>query len=336
MKASFWKALETLGAQGSARCNWQRCLGNDWDECARFLKPTGRSATTVIDPKHPPRRLSLMIDGEEDFVAVDDDPSIPPIPFKAAEVAEMRPHWEVIARALAEIIGFDYGAWENQGSLRRTGSTQDPFGRVSPVLLYLPPGHLGDYHGLYRELSTRSDSTVLFPTSRWLTAEMESLRARNHLEFVDLAERLAQIEEHPSSRVPLPVIAKERKSSSSKVRAVIHAGNGLTWSQVTIEITGNHTIHLKAPGQEGKHTFSKRTQLSREHPLGILMTLAAEGEWRNPPSSSPDYERVSKAFQRLQNLLRALVPLPVNPFRRSGGASVPLFKVRIAAEWRCS
>jgi hypothetical protein len=249
---------------------------------------------------------------------------------------EIRPHWEAIAQALAEIIGFDYGAWENQGSLRRIGSTQDPFGRVSPVLLYLPPGHLGDYHGLYRDLSSRTESTVLFPSSRWLTTEMESLRARNHLEFVDLAERLTQIEAQPAAQVPLPVIAKERKPSSSKPRAVIHAGNGLTWSQITIEITGNRTIHLKAPGQEGKHTFSKRTKLSREHPLGILMTLAAEGEWRNPPSSSTDYERVSKAFQRLQKLLRALVPLPERPFRRSGGGFVPKFQMLIHADLRIS
>lgn len=131
--------------------------------------------------------------------------------------------------------------------------------------------------------------------------------------------------------MPLPVIAKDPKPSSSKIRAIIHAGNGLTWSQITIEITGNRTIHLKAPGQEGKYTFSKRTQLSREHPLGILMTLAAEGEWRNPPSSSPDYERVSKAFQRLQKLLRSLVPLPGKPFRRSDGASVPRFHLKVSA-----
>ena len=41
-----------------------------------------------------------------------------------------------------------------------------------------------------------------------------------------------------------------------------------------------------------------------EHPLGILMTLAAKGEWRNPPSSSPDYERFSRVFQRLQTLFQ--------------------------------
>lgn len=331
MKPFFWKALEALGAHGSAQCNWQRCLGDDWDDCAGLLKPTGRSASTVIDPNHPQRRLELMVDGEEDFVAVDDDASIPPIPFKAAEVAEMQPRWEPIAGALANAIGFDYGAWENQGNIRRIGSTQDPFGRVSPVLLFLPPGHLGDYHGLFRDLSTRTQSTVLLPSSRWLTAEMESLRARNQLEFVDLAERLAQIEAQPAIRVPLPAIDKGRRSASPKVKAVIHAGNGLTWSQVTIEIAGNQTIHLKAPGQDGTHTFSRRTKFSREHPLGILMTLAAKGEWRNPPGSSPDYDRVSKAFQRLQHLLRALVPLPGNPFRKSSGAFVPLFRLRIHA-----
>jgi hypothetical protein len=140
---------------------------------------------------------------------------------------------------------------------------------------------------------------------------------------------LAQIEAQPVNRVPLPVIAKASPAGTPKVRAVIHAGNGLTWSKVTIELAGNQTIRLTAPGQDGSHAFPKRQQLGSEHPLGILMTLAAKGEWRNPPLSSPDYERVSKAFQRLQTLLRTLVPLPGRPFRKSDGAFVPLFQARI-------
>jgi hypothetical protein len=273
--------------------------------------------------------LELMVDGEEDFVAVDEYADVPPIPFKAADVAEMQPRWEPIARALADSIGFDFGAWENHGNLRRIGSCQDSFGRVSPVLLFLPPGHLGDYNGLFRDLSSSTESTVLFPTHRWFTAEMEAMRVRNRLEFVDIAERLSQIEAQPAVRLPLPAITKPRGSSAPKIRAVIHAGNGLTWSQVSIEITGDQTIHLKAPGQEGAHSFSKRNQLGPEHPLGILMTLAAKGEWRNPPGSSADYDRVCKAFQRLQTLLRTLVPLPGKPYRKSAGAFVPLFQVLI-------
>jgi hypothetical protein len=111
---------------------------------------------------------------------------------------------------------------------------------------------------------------------------------------------------------------------------VIHAGNGLTWSQVTIELTGNQTIRLSAPGQDGSYAFSKRQQLGPEHPLGILMTHAAKGEWRNPPISSPDYDRVSKSFHRLQALLRALVPIPDRPFCKARGAFLPLFNVKIS------
>jgi len=42
-----------------------------------------------------------------------------------------------------------------------------------------------------------------------------------------------------------------------------------------------------------------------------------------------DYERVSKAFHRLRNLLSQLVSLPGKPFKRSRGAFVPLFEVGI-------
>ncbi|MGA0846941.1 MAG: hypothetical protein ACO3RV_10390, partial [Luteolibacter sp.] len=123
MKARFWKALESLGSSGSARCDWQQCLGEDWDDCARFLRSTGRVASTVINPQHPPHRLALMVDGADDFVAVDEDPSIPPVPVKAHDAAEMQPHWDSIARALADAVGFDYGAWENSGHIRRIGSS---------------------------------------------------------------------------------------------------------------------------------------------------------------------------------------------------------------------
>jgi len=119
--------------------------------------------------------------------------------------------------------------------------------------------------------------------------------------------------------------------SSPDIRPIIHATGGLTWSQIRIEIAGNQSIRLHAPGQEALHTFSKRGKLRREHPLGVLMTLAAHGQWHHPPKSSPDYGRTCKAFQRLQQLLCALVPLPGKPFRRSRGGYVPLFQIRLNA-----
>jgi hypothetical protein len=56
-----------------------------------------------------------------------------------------------------------------------------------------------------------------------------------------------------------------------------------------------------------------------DHPVGMLMTLAADGEWRNPPLGSAEYERVSRTFRRLRKLLMALVPLPSDPFQPHRG-----------------
>jgi len=327
MTTSFWKALEALGATGSARRNWHHCLGDDWTSCMPLLEPTGRDATTVIDPRHPQRRLELMADGAEDFVAIDDDPSVPPVPMKADEVSELRPRWSTVASHLAKTLGFDCGAWEATGDLRRIGSSQDAFGRVTPVLLFLPAGHFGDYPGLMRALSDRTESTVLLPTHRWLTADLEALRARNRLEFVDLSGRFRLIESQPTTQPALPVIVVPPKSSSSKQRAVIHCGNGLTWSQVTVRVGATRTIYLSALGQTGIYTFPKRANLSPEHPLGILMRLVKYGYWNNPDSASPDYERVSKAFWRCKQLLKALVPLPGDPFQKSSDGLVPRFRV---------
>lgn len=330
MKASFWKALEALGASGSARCDWKRQLGDDWDACKPCLKATGRSAETVIDPRMPMRRLIVAVDGEEDFVAIEEDgPMYEPIPLKAREVAEFRPHWEMVARALAPVVGFDYGAWECEGDLRRIGSAQDAFGHVRAVLLFMPPGNLGDYPYLFRSLSARSDSTVLFPTSRWITAEIEALRDRNGLTFVDLSERLAQIEVDPTARIALPVSRNRRSTDVSGVRAVIHAGNGLTWNQILIEVNAGRTILLKAPGQEGKYRFSPNSQLQEDHAVGMLMRLAVDGQWRNPSLADAEYFRVSKAFLRLRHLLRSLVPLPGQPFKKVRGAYVPVFRINL-------
>ena len=330
MKASFWKALEALGASGSALCDWQRHLGGDWDACAQLLKPTGGTAFCVMDPRQLKRRLSVVVDGEEDFVALDEDePGFPPIQFLARDVAEFAPHWISIAQALAPLVKFDYGAWETEGPLRRVGTLQDKFGHARPLLLFLPGGHLGDYPGLIRSLSARADSTVLFPTGRWFTAEIESLRDRNGLAFVDLFQFLSQIEADPASRIPLPAAGNRQSGSGPAVRALIHAGYGLTWNQVRIEVSGSKRILLRAPGQEREFRFSPNIQVTADHALGILMRLAADGEWRNPSLGSAEYERVSRAFRRLRKLLMALVPLPGDPFKKHRGAFVPVFQIGV-------
>jgi hypothetical protein len=195
------------------------------------------------------------------------------------------------------------------------------------VLLFMPPGNFGDYPYMFRMLATRTDGTVLLPSGRWITAEIEALGTRNGLTFVDLSDTLARLAADPSARVPLPATPDRKAGDGRTVRALLHGGNGLTWDQVRIEITGARKIHLLAPGQHKEYAFPPNIRVSEEHALGMLMQLAAKGEWRNPPLASPDHERTSRAFRRLRALLQTLVPLPGNPFRKHRGAYIPVFQI---------
>ena len=166
-----------------------------------------------------------------------------------------------IARALSSVVPFDYGAWETEGRVRRVGSAQDPFGHVRPVRLFLPGSHLWDHAGLVRALLPHTECTVLFPSGRWFTAEIETLRQRNGLTYVDLTERVAQFEANPAAVIPLPDTGMRKSSGGPTVRPVIRAGDGLTWDQVRMEVGATRTILLKAPDQSGKYVLPPNSQL---------------------------------------------------------------------------
>jgi len=92
--------------------------------------------------------------------------------------------------------------------------------------------------------------------------------------------------EDPASRPPLSAVGNRQSSRGPTVRALIHGGNGLTWQQVRIEVSGNKRILLKAPGQEREFRFSPNIRVTADYALGMLMRLAADGEWRNLPPGS--------------------------------------------------
>jgi hypothetical protein len=327
MNASFWKSLEALGATGAALHDWKHHLGGLWDECARYLKPTGQTAFCVIDPRLPARRLTVDPDGADGFVGYDeDDTAIPPVPFAASEVAEFAPHWKPIGEALAGDVGFDYDTWESGGHLRRIGTKHEPNGRTTEVLLFLPTGGLGDYHYLFSALSDRFDAMVMVPTARWVTEEIAAAGRRNRLSFLDLSEYLAQL--GTAKCLTAPVLSSvARRRNASPVRTLIRGGNGLSWKGVRIEVGASRRIRLSAPGQDGEYDFPSNIRIDEYHALGILMRLATKGEWRNPALGSPDYFRVSKAFLRLRQLLKGLVSLPGEPFQKHRGAFVPVFQI---------
>jgi hypothetical protein len=325
MKLSFLKALERFGASGSATLSWQHVLGRDWDACRHLLQPTGQSAHCVLHPQRPEFQLDLMPEGEEDFVAVCDDCSIPPIPVTAAEAVELAPCWHVIAHELGSALGFAPAVWDQDGCVRRIGSAHNAAGIVTPVLLFLPPGMLGDQMALFESLALRAKSLVLLPSGRWVSPGLDALRSSIGHEFVALSERFAQPADSPAIPKTLQVIADG--PPARKVSPVIRPDPAMTWEDVTVTIRTGRAIGITVRGQEGSHTFRGIPRSAKHHPLAILMELAKSGQWTNPNRHEPDYEKTSKAFQRTRHLLSCLVPFPGDPFARSGGAYIPVFRI---------
>jgi hypothetical protein len=326
MRTSFWKALERLGAAGSAALSWRHLLGDEWNDASQLLVPTGRSARSVLHPLRPEIRLDLMPDGEDGFVAVCDDMEIPPVPVAAADADELFPCWHALSRALADTIGFTAGAWESAGWLRRIGTSQNAAGLVSPVLLFLPPGGITDSHILFEELAARPRSLVLLPSGRWMSPALDSLRTGIGHEFVAITERL------PTRATPaaLPVIASGRREPPA-AKAVIRPAAGMAWKDITVTILTGRTLRITAPGQQKEHTFRGKSKIDRHHPLGILMEMAALREWSNPPKSDSAYERTVKAFGRMRKTMHDLIPLPGDAFVRTGGAWQPTFTLDLSA-----
>jgi hypothetical protein len=103
----------------------------------------------------------------------------------------------------------------------------------------------------------------------------------------------------------------------------------MAWKDITVTILTGRTLRITAPGQQKEHTFRGTSKIDRHHPLGILMEMAANREWSNPPKSDSAYERTVKAFGRMRKTMHDLIPLPGDAFVRSGGAWQPAFTLEL-------
>jgi uracil-DNA glycosylase family 4 len=79
---------------------------------------------------------------------------------------------------------------------------------------------------------------------------------------------------------------------------------------------GRSLIPLYHPGQRAMIHRSFANQRSDYH-------------WKNPHSNDSDFERRSRAFTRLREQLRMLIPIPAEPFHRRNRGWEPKFKVEL-------
>jgi hypothetical protein len=262
-------------------------------------------------------------DGSGGLLAIDASLAEPPVPVAAEDLVELVPDPEALAAALAEHLSFACGDWGGDGPLRRVGTAQGPDGRTTPVLLFLPSGLFADTAIFLASLTQWSHATLLVPTSRWMTTAATQLATGRAIVWVAL-------DQHFASATPPPVLATPPVANGKPaIRPIIKPVSNLTWGMVTVEIRSGASIAVHAPGQSGEFIFPAQTRRSADSPLGILMQLAVKGTWQNPSIDDPDYERISQAFRRLRILLAKLIPLPGKPFKRSSGAFVPVFQLRL-------
>ncbi len=330
MTSNLWRALEQLGAEGAASCDWQRHLGDDWKICRAFLKPVPGHAETVLDPERPARRLDVVTDGEDRFLGIvaDDAPDGPPLPLCADEVAPLTLDWQTVADALGKTLGFAANRYESQGLTRQIGTAQNGSDPVRPVILCLPAGHFGDHARMLRDISARKDATILLPSASWVTPPLQAVASANRLSMVGLVEECGRPARRRSNEVPNIAAPVASPAARKKIKPALVIQPGWRWDMVRIVVAYGRIL-ISCGGQHGEHVLPKTTAKKPNQALGILMQLAVDHEWSNPPSGASNHESVRKNFQRLEKLLHALVPLPGKPFDNEAGKFIPCFKISL-------
>jgi hypothetical protein len=329
MTSSLWRALEQLGAEGAAACDWRRHLGDDWEICRAFLKPVPGHAETVLDPERPARRLDVVTDGEDRFLGIvaDDAPDGPPLPLSAADVAPLTLDWQTVADALGKTLGFTANRYESQGLTRQIGTAQNGSDPVRPVILCLPAGHFGDNGRMLRDISARHDATILLPSASWVTPPIQTLASASRLTLVAVAESLAEIAAIAS--VPALATPPAVKGSKKRKKPLFRIQPGWRWDMLTIEVAAGGRIIVSCDGQRKEHRFRKSNSRTHAKDYEILMHIASKSKWCNPPTGTPRNEAVRRQFYRFRETLNELIGIPGESFDMEGDNWKSNFKVRI-------
>lgn len=329
MTSSFWQALEQLGAEGAAVCDWRRQLGDEWESCRPFLKTAPGHAETVQDPDRPSRQLDVVPDGNDGFLGIvaDDVPDGPPMPLSADDVAPLTPDWPAIATALGKAFGFTVNRFETHGLTRQIGTAQNGIDPVRPVALWLPAGHFGDHGRMISDLAARRDTTILLPSAKWVSPPIQALASANRLTLVTVAESLVEIT--AVSVVPALATPPAMGVMKKRKKPLFRLQPGWRWDMLTIEVAAGGRIVASCDGQRKEYRFRKSNARTHAKDYEVLMLLASKSKWRNPSAGTPVNEAVRKQFYRFRETLTELIPIPGEPFETEGDDWKPNFKVLI-------
>lgn len=338
MKTSrFWRAVDRIGTSGAALCVWRLELDAEVESALPFLKPLPGWIDVIPDPDD--RRRRLRVYPNDDATCIAESDAFPahrtPLTLPVGEVVRHGPNWATLRPALAGELGFVAGTFKTQTdtNTQQLGIVQPPRSATLPVYLHLPVGALTDYARFIEAVQTLPACVLFVPSARWLDGEINRLAARHEIRVEPLAERFASAGRERSTILAIASNASTAKKApvrQSKLSAILSVQPDWSWERVRIRLTASGTLIATYGDAKNEHRFLRNPHTDKfPQFFRSMLELSHHGHWKNPHSNDPDYEKRSRAFSRLRDQLRLLIPIPAEPFHRRNRGWEPKFKVEL-------
>ena len=102
-----------------------------------------------------------------------------------------------------------------------------------------------------------------------------------------------------------------------------------TWSKLRVLVDAEGKAYFRYARESATHKFRGASRNEPPFGLVVLGQMAVRGKWTPPPPGSAKHDNAIRAMNRLENLIRALVPISGEPFETREGDIHPVFQVRL-------
>lgn len=334
--ARFWQAIDRIGTSGAALCVWRLELEGEIEAALPFLAPRPGWIDVIPDPNDRRRRLRVYPNDDATCIAESDEfpAHRAPLSLPVGEIVRHAPNIATLRPALAAELGFVAGTFKTQSdpNTQQLGIVQPPRAATLPVYLHLPVGALTDYARFIEAVQNLPACVLFVPTARWLDGEITRLAARHEIRIEPIAERFAAAGRERSTVLTLASNAPMTKKAARQPRlsAILNVQPDWSWERVQIRLTASGTLIASYGDAKNEHRFVRDPHTDKfPQFFRLMLELSHSGHWNNPHSSDPNYEKRSRAFNRLRDDLRKLIPIPAQPFHRRNRGWEPKFTVAL-------
>jgi hypothetical protein len=330
----FWQTVDRLGSENASLTLWRLELGDEFDQAMRYLRRLPRMADRIPDPDEPRRPWMDVFPSEKDGVYWAESEDSPPhreaFQVPASDLNILTPDWETIRPALAASLGFTPSARtiQHRDGFRQVGVSQPRHDISVPVFLHIPSGLLSDFTAFLAALQDLADCVLYVPTTRFMAPEVFTAAKARSIIIEPVADRLAQT----GAATTLAVASTVEKRESNAPSPILAVQPGWQWESLLIKLTEKGTLVAEYGNARGTYQFPKSRGAEGRAKYSalfkILFQMCAAGRWENPPRADKTYVRTQRNFARLRELLKKLILIDGDPFRKIEGVWEPRFQFR--------